>query len=78
MTWEWTKKCEEAFRDLKTALANPPITAFLDFTLPFCLYTDGSDLGLGAVLAKYKMIKNMSSPTSRTLSLRKHYSATKK
>lgn len=48
----WTEACEEAFRTLKTALVEAPVLAYADFTLPFRLYTDASNQGLGAVLAQ--------------------------
>lgn len=50
MTWSLT--CETAFQTLKQELLQAPILAYADFTQPFILYIDSSNLGLGAVLAQ--------------------------
>ena len=36
----WDEKCQSAFDQLKTALTEAPILAYLDFSLEFHLYTD--------------------------------------
>lgn len=48
----WSAECEQAFQHLKCALVSSPILAYADFNLPFCLYTDASLEGLGAVLSQ--------------------------
>lgn len=48
----WDSECETAFRRLKQELLQAPILAYADFNQPFVLYTDASNLGLGAVLAQ--------------------------
>lgn len=48
----WSPECETAFQRLKQELLQAPILAYADFTKPFVLYTDASNLGLGAVLAQ--------------------------
>lgn len=48
----WTDECQNAFQKLKTVLVEAPVLAYADFTLPFRLYTDASNQGLGAVLAQ--------------------------
>ncbi len=48
----WDSACDVAFQRLKQELLQAPILAYADFTQPFVLYTDASNLGLGAVLAQ--------------------------
>ena len=52
MVFHWGPECQDAFDCLKTLLTTSPITAFLDFSLSFRLYTDASTAGLGAILAQ--------------------------
>ncbi|XDV38527.1 hypothetical protein PO909_007906 [Leuciscus waleckii] len=46
----WTPECEQAFRDLKDCLCNAPVLQSPDFSMPFTVQTDASEVGLGAVL----------------------------
>lgn len=48
----WSRECHEAFDRLRGYLMSSPVLAYLDFSLPFTLTTDGSLLGLGAVLSQ--------------------------
>eukprot|EP01018_Ginkgo_biloba_P029284 Gb_13706 [translate_table: standard] len=50
--FEWTDKCEEAYNELKSRLSTPPILCGPNWTLPFHVHTDASDIGLGAVLGQ--------------------------
>lgn len=50
--WNWTTERNNAFETLKTQLSTAPVLAVPDFSLPFCLQTDASKYGLGAVLTQ--------------------------
>ena len=41
-----------AYEQLKTLLLQRPVVAYPDFSVPFRLYTDASNVGLGAILAQ--------------------------
>ena len=46
----WDKKCEQAFKALRDICSHTPVLAYADYTKPFRVHTDASELGLGAVL----------------------------
>jgi hypothetical protein len=48
----WTPAAQQAFHTLKTHLSTAPILALPNFIIPFTVYTDASDSGLGAVLSQ--------------------------
>ena len=50
--WKWTQECQYAFENLKGEIASRPVSAYPDFSKPFRLYTDASNIGLGAILAQ--------------------------
>ncbi|GBG74577.1 hypothetical protein CBR_g18986 [Chara braunii] len=50
--WEWTDKCEAAFRRLKHALTNYEVLKLPDPDKPFIVTTDASQYGIGTVLAQ--------------------------
>ena len=78
--WEWSSQCQEAFELLKEELTKRPVTAFPDFSKPFRLYTDASNLGLGAILSqKQEGKERIICCASRTLTPSEvNYSTTKK
>ena len=46
----WSDECQRAFEKLKAILANEPVLAAPDFSKPFKMAIDASDVGVGAVL----------------------------
>jgi hypothetical protein len=46
----WTSVHEKAFQTLKQALMTTPVLAIPDFSKPFIIETDASDVGIGVVL----------------------------
>jgi transposase InsO family protein len=50
--FRWTEKEQEAFDYLRTCLITRPILAYPNFKLPFIIFTDASNVGLGAVLSQ--------------------------
>ncbi|GBG78010.1 hypothetical protein CBR_g25944 [Chara braunii] len=63
--WEWTDRCEAAFRHLKHALTHHEVLKLPDADKPFIVTTDASQYGIGAVLAqqegkKLKSVEYMS------------------
>ena len=42
----WTKEADAAFLDLKSRLATQPVLRPPDYSLPFCLSVDASDLAI--------------------------------
>ena len=48
----WSEECELAFQNLIRQLCEKPILSYPDFNKPFCLATDASQVGIGAVLGQ--------------------------
>ena len=48
----WTHEMTSSFNDLKNRLVSPPILSMPNFTLPFIVETDASNVAVGAVLAQ--------------------------
>lgn len=51
-SFDWEDCHEQAFNSLKEALVSSPVLAYPDPNKPFTLYTDASDVGVGAILAQ--------------------------
>ena len=49
----WTDQCKEAFKVLKSKLISSPVLCYPDFSRSFCLETDASIKGLGAILSQH-------------------------
>ncbi|GBG74629.1 hypothetical protein CBR_g19036 [Chara braunii] len=52
--WEWTERCEAAFRHLKHALTHYEVLKLPDPDKPFIVTMDASEYGIGAVLAQHE------------------------
>ena len=48
----WTKECQTAFDTIKAILAKDVFVRYPDHNEPFHIYTDASDLQLGAVITQ--------------------------
>ena len=48
----WSPQCQQAFEMLKEKLISAPILAYPDFNLPFHLYVDASQTGIGLTLGQ--------------------------
>lgn len=65
----WTQQHSAVVGKIIEMLTNPPILAFPEFTLPFVLHVDASNVGLGAVLYQHQQGKlRVIAYGSRTLS----------
>ena len=65
----WSEECKTSFNELKRRLISPPILQYPDHQKMFCLTTDASNVGLGAVLSQPSDDKeNVIAYASRTLS----------
>ena len=78
--FKWDDECTRAYQELKALLLQEPIVAYPDFTVPFRLYTDASNIGLGAILAQQQEGRDrIICCASRTLNkAEQNYSAIKK
>lgn len=76
----WTPHAEQAFLDVKSRLTTQPILRPPDFTKPFCLAVDASDVAIGAVL--FQEIDGLEHPicyySKKLDSHQKHYSTVEK
>ena len=48
--FEWTKACQEGFKQLKEMLTRAPVLVLPKPGVPFVVYTDASGVGVGCVL----------------------------
>ncbi|GFV80544.1 retrovirus-related Pol polyprotein from transposon 17.6 [Trichonephila clavipes] len=79
-TVDWNSFCQNAFEELKTRLSKNPVLYSPDFTKPFIIQCDASNLGIGVVLSQ--VCENEEHPImflSKKLSLAEQkYSTTEK
>lgn len=68
----WTATHDQAFQLLKTALTTAPVLALPDFSKPFVVETDASEVGIGAVLMQQQhpiaFLSQVLGPKHRALS----------
>ncbi len=50
--WRWDPIHQQAFDNIKAAIAKETVLAYLDFSKPFEIYTDTSSMQLGAVITQ--------------------------
>jgi hypothetical protein len=50
--FQWTTVHEASFQALKQSLVSAPVLALPDYSRPFCIETDASSIGIGAVLTQ--------------------------
>ena len=50
--FKWTSECQTAFEHLKRCLTSAPTLAMPNWSQPFIIDTDASDVGIGAVLSQ--------------------------
>ncbi|KAL2091743.1 hypothetical protein ACEWY4_011541 [Coilia grayii] len=77
--FRWTQECQQAFEELKQHLVSPPVLGHPNFSYPFIVYTDASEVGLGAVLTQSTGLgkEEVLAFASRSLnSAERNYSAT--
>ncbi|KAE8720538.1 hypothetical protein F3Y22_tig00019093pilonHSYRG00019 [Hibiscus syriacus] len=48
--WEWNTKCQDVFKKIKEAMVSEPVLVLPDYTKPFVVFTDASDVAIGGVL----------------------------
>ncbi|KAE8690983.1 cytochrome P450 78A7-like [Hibiscus syriacus] len=48
--WDWSTECQEAFEKIKEAMVSEPVLVLPDYTKPFVVFTDASDVAIGGVL----------------------------
>ena len=74
----WDETCNAAFQKLKNLIVSAPVLQYPDFSLPFCLTTDASEVGISGILSQTvngvsRPVGFFSSSLSRT---QRNYSAT--
>ena len=51
VTWNWDRRCNQAFQELKRTLVSAQVLVHYDVSLPLKLEYDASSYGLGAVIS---------------------------
>ena len=50
--FKWTEQCDKAFQTMKRILSKEVLLTYPDFSLPFDIHTDASDVQIGAVISQ--------------------------
>lgn len=76
----WTEEANEALNKLKSALVTAPVLGNPNFSLPFIIETDSSDLAIGAVLVQMQngVRKCIAYFSKKLSSTQRKYSATER
>ena len=78
VVFKWTADCQEAFTKTKAAMSRQVTLAYPDYTKPFCIHTDASQLQLGGVIFQEInhlpfTLASLIKPSSTTLQLNKNF-----
>jgi len=72
----WTPETLKCFSILQQAFISAPILAFPDFSKPFIIHTDASDIGISSVLLQmFEMLRPLAFSGRRLTSTEQRYSA---
>lgn len=50
--FQWTPEAQQAFTNLKNTMCRAPVLGLLDFSLPFIVETDASEVGMSLILSQ--------------------------
>lgn len=78
--FKWSTQADEAFKALKKCLVSTPVLSCPDYSQPFEVHTDASDVGIGAVLTQtLDGVERVVAYMSKSLSKQEqNYSATER
>jgi hypothetical protein len=54
--WRWDPILQQAFDNVKAAIAEETVLAYLEFLKPFDFYTDASSMQLGSVITQHNRL----------------------
>jgi len=75
----WTPEALKCFSILKQAFISAPILAFPDFTKPFIIHTDASDIGISSVLLQmFELLRPLAFSGRRLTATEQRYSASER
>ncbi len=75
----WTPEAMKCFSILQQAFVSAPILAFPDFTKPFIIHTDASDIGISAVLLQmFELLRPLAFSGRRLTGTEQRYSASER